>query len=210
MSSEQEKHNTLRIPMVDENGMSEAQQKVYDRIVSGKRGKIVAPMRALLHSPELADRTQLLGEFVRYDTDLPDTVSELVILCVGRYWNCQQEWSIHAGIARETGLNAYIVEAIRKAEVPAFEDPMQIAVYEFTREILEYGNVSDRVYRNAMTVMDAKALIELTGIIGYYTLLAMTLNAHRVPQDETDQNSSLNLPDQDELLAPTRLPAAMK
>lgn len=209
MSFESTHQQAPRIHMADDGPMDEAQQKVYDKIVRGKRGKIVAPFRALLHSPELADRSQLLGEFVRYETSLPEMISELAILCIGRYWNCRAEWSIHANIAREAGLSKHIVEAILKAEVPPFEEPLQIAVYEFTREMLENAQVSDNIYQNAQNFLGTKALIELTGIIGYYTYMAMTLNAHHVPFEDGGNTSFLEFQKNVDTLKPTRLPAAI-
>ena len=64
--------------------MSAEQRRVHDKVVSGRRGKIVGPLRAALHSPELADRWQALGEFLRYNTTLSPRLSELTILVAGR------------------------------------------------------------------------------------------------------------------------------
>ncbi len=194
--------------MADELALNTAQKEVFDKIVGGKRGKLLGPFRALLHSPELADRTQLLGEFVRYDSSLPAALSELAILCIARYWNCRQEWSIHAGFAEAAGLDPEIINAISQAQVPAFEDPLQIAVYEYCRELLAFGRLSDTVYRHAREVLADRGLIELTGLIGYYTMLAFTLNAHQVPLDDnTDLLTELE--DDSESLSPTLLPPAI-
>ena len=197
-----------RIPMADSGQMSEAQQCVYDKIVSGKRGRIVGPLRAALHSPELADRWQMLGEFLRYGTQLPAQLSELAIIVTGRFWNCQLEWLIHAEVARKEGLDAEIIESIRTAQSPAFSAPLDAAVYEYTRELLEFGQVSDSTYRALLTLTDEVSVVELTGVIGYYSMVAMTLNAHQVPLPEDEPGSLLELPGDVELLKPTRLPRA--
>lgn len=203
-------NSSPRINMPDDGPMNPEQNAVYQKIVNGKRGKIVGPLRPLLYSPELADRVQSLGEHVRYDTSLPQQLSEFTIICVGRYWNCQIEWSIHADIAVTVGVDIEIIEAIRKAQPPALQNPMQIVVYEFTRELLEFGQVSELVYKNALSLLGEKALVELTGIIGYYTLTAMTLNAHHVPLTDSGKFRPLELPETLDKLKPTCLPASLK
>lgn len=197
-----------RIPMADLGHLSAAQDAVLGKIISGKRGKLVGPLRVALHSPELADRWQALGEFLRFDTALPARISELAIIATGRYWNCQLEWVIHSGIAAEAGLGAGIIESIRNAQTPVFDDPLQKSVYDFARELLEYGRASDGVYNELLSLIDAAALVELTAVIGYYTMVAMTLNAHQVPLPDDETSARLDLPKGDGMLKPTLLPLA--
>lgn len=196
-----------RIPMIDPERLSESQQVVYDKIVSGARGVIVGPLRVALHSPELADRWQSLGEFLRFNTTLPKVVSELAIIVTGRYWNSQVEWSIHAGIALDCGVPDEVVEAIRRAEAPVFDDPAHALVYEFTRSLLEFGQVDDDVYQALYDLTDEHFLVELTALVGYYSLVAMTLNVHRVPLPENLPARGLDLPETGALMHPARLPA---
>ncbi len=198
-----------RIPMADEGALNVEQHKVLNKIIGGKRGKQVGPFRALLHSPELADRTQQLGEFVRYDSSLPATISELAILCIARYWNCSQEWAIHAGFAEASGLDTELINAISQARVPAFQEPLQIAVYEYCRELLAFGGLSDNVYQLAQDILGDKILVELTGLIGYYTMLAFSLNAHQVPLDDSAALLPELVADSDRR-SPTRLPPAIE
>ena len=198
-----------RIAMADEGTMSARQREVYDRIVSGKRGRIVGPLRVALHSPELADRWQALGEFLRFDTGLPRELSELAIAMTGRYWNCQLEWAIHSRIAVEAGLSADIIESIRTAQPPQLDGASQVAVYEFTRELLGFGHVSDDVYAKLIDAVDVVAAVELTAIIGYYSMVAMTLNAHDVPLPADEDGPRLELPESDGPPEPTRLPSTL-
>lgn len=209
MSSEPKTGAGGRIAMADEGRMTERQLEVYDKIVSGRRGKIVGPLRAVLHSPELADRWQALGEFLRYHTQLPAVLSELAIIMTGRYWNCQLEWVIHSRIASESGVAAGVIEAIRLAEAPEFDDPLQIAVYDFTRELLAFGQVSDAAYEQLVEAVDVVATVELTAVIGYYSMVAMTLSVHDVPLPADEHSLRLDVPQRVGLLAPTRLPPAI-
>lgn len=170
-----------RIPLVSPENLSKSQQQVYDKIVSGPRGALVGPLRAALHSPELADRWQALGEFLRYRTSLPGRLSELAIIAVGRYWNSDVEWFIHAKAALSAGLSEEIIESIRCANQPVFADDDEATVYEFARQLLKTGNLHDEAYRAAHAILGTIGVVELTALVGYYSMVCMTLNAHHVP-----------------------------
>lgn len=191
-----------RIPMVSPDTMSPVQRNVYEKIVSGPRGQVTGPLRVVLHAPELADRWQALGEYLRYHTQLPKLISELAIIAVGRYWNSLPEWSIHAPIARECGVPPDVMEAIRTAGTPVFSDFASFAAYEYIRELLQFGNVADTTYARILDLIGKVALVELTGLIGYYTMVAMTLNVHEVP---APPGPLLDLPNGSGLPRPTAL-----
>src|SRR3546814_11832886 len=113
--------------------MSPEQRAVYDAVLSGPRGAVIGPLRAALHSPELADRWQKLGAFIRYRTCLPARLGELAILVTGRRWNAELEWVVHAEAARKAGLSPEVVAAIRDGRPPAFEHRDEAEASPFAR-----------------------------------------------------------------------------
>jgi 4-carboxymuconolactone decarboxylase len=160
--------------------MTPEQERVYAEIVNGPRGTIVGPLRASLHNPALADRWQKFGEILRYDTSLPPRLNELAILVTARRWNAQLEWHIHAPVAVDAGLSADAVEALRHALPPRFAGE-EADVYEFARTLQLSGNVPDDAYERVRKRWGAVGVVELSSVIGYYTLVAMTLNVHEIP-----------------------------
>jgi 4-carboxymuconolactone decarboxylase len=199
-----------RIEMANPDNLNEAQRVVYDKIVSGKRGKVVGPLRVVLHSPELADRWQAIGEHLRFDTGLPSVITELAIIATGRFWNSQVEWVIHARIAAEVGVSGDIIEAIRTSTPPFLEDSLQALVYDFTRQVLEFGQVDDELYEALLNSIGTKSLVELTAIIGYYSMVSMTLNVHHVPVPESENARRLECVDHSPLRRTTPLPERIK
>lgn len=169
----------LHLPTVDE--LNVEQRSVYDEVVSGRRGQLVGPLRAVIHSPELAARWSRIGEFLRYSTSLPAKLNELAIIVVGRHWNSQLEFSIHAEAARAAGLDPSCIEAIRLARAPTFADPAEAEVYEYARLLLQTGTLTDDVHGAVTARWGARGAVELTGVIGYYTMVSLTLNAHQIP-----------------------------
>lgn len=174
-----------RVSLPDPADMNDAQLEVYNKVVSGPRKKLVGPLRAALHNPALADRWQAFGQVLRYETSLPPAMSELAILVVGRHWNSELEWTIHAGEARKAGVDEGVIEAIRTCKLPDFTDADQVGIYEFTRELLEVGRVSDANYTSVLNRWGEVATVELTALVGYYSMVAMTLNAHQIPLPDT-------------------------
>ncbi len=163
--------------------LNEEQARIYDAILES-RGSISGPFGVWLHSPELADRAQRLGEFVRYRTILAPRLSELAILVTARFWDCQVEWSLHEPFAVESGLGDDIIDAIRHGRAPDFGREDERVVFDYVSELIGKHVVPDGVFNAAMEAFGKTGVVELTGIVGYYSLVAQTLNAFQVPVPE--------------------------
>jgi len=170
-----------RIPLPGREDLDAAQREVWDRVVSGPRGTVIGPLRAAIHNAELAGRWSALGEALRFNTSLPKRLSELAICVTGRRWSSQVEWFVHARVALESGVPSPVLEAIRAGVAPDFADPQEALIYDYARELQQDGRVSDTTYAAAREAFGVKGVVELTALIGYYTMVSMTLNAHGVP-----------------------------
>lgn len=169
-----------RLGPFDPATLTAAQRGVVDEVRAGRRGSVPANVVAWLPSPELARRAAALGEFVRYQTSLGRRLSELAILVVARHWSCAYEWAIHAGEALAAGVPAPVIEAVRHDRAPALEEP-DATVHAFARELVASGRVSDATYARATAALGETGVVDLVGVVGYYTLVAFTLNARDVP-----------------------------
>jgi 4-carboxymuconolactone decarboxylase len=170
-----------RIPLFPIETMSDAQRQVYDGIVNGPRGKLEGPLRAALHQPVLADKWQALGAELRYRTSLPPRLSELAILITARHWHSQFEWYAHEPHARTAGLTSAVIDAIRVGERPALVEQDAQAVYDYCTELFAQRRITDATYQRALSALGTVGLVELTALIGYYGMVAMTLIAHEIP-----------------------------
>jgi 4-carboxymuconolactone decarboxylase len=174
-----------RLPEIDAGKLNPEQRKVYDAIAGGPRGGVRGPFLALLHVPELADRIQRLGELIRYNTSLGRRLSELAIITTARAMRCQYEWYAHAKLAAEAGVSADVIEAIRAEQTPRFSDQNERLVFAFAQELASAKRVSDATYAACTQAFGVNGAVELAGMVGYYAMLAMTLNGHdiRPPAD---------------------------
>ena len=161
--------------------LTQEQQRVADAISGGLRGEIPGPLAMWLLRPEFADRAQRLGEYARYRTRLPPSLSEIAILAVARYWGSEFEWHAHKQIAIDAGVSPDMIESIRTHQVPDWETSEQATVHEFSKTLLESQRVSDDLFERAIAVLGQEGVVDLIGILGYYSLISMTINVFDVP-----------------------------
>jgi 4-carboxymuconolactone decarboxylase len=173
-----------RMPPLNDEAMTDEQRRCAREIAAGPRGAVYGPFIPLLRSPELAAHAQRMGEYLRYRSAI-GTLSELAILVVARAWSQPVEWAIHAPIALSVGIAAETIAAIAANTRPAGLPDDQQIVYNFCSELCKDKRVSDATYARANARFGEKGLVDLVGINGYYTLLAMVMNVARTPAAES-------------------------
>jgi 4-carboxymuconolactone decarboxylase len=179
----------MRVKDLSPEDMSVEQRAVVAEAASGKRGRVPAPLRAWLHSPELGRRAQKLGEFIRYDTSLPPHLSELAILVTARHWTSHYEWYAHKRDGLKAGIDPAIIEAIAGRRQPSFPEPKAELVHDYVKTLLATSRVPDALHAAAVEALGEQGVVELVGIVGYYSLVALTLNAFEIelPEGETPE-----------------------
>ncbi|MBM3597420.1 MAG: carboxymuconolactone decarboxylase family protein [Alphaproteobacteria bacterium] len=177
----------MRIDLIPLDRMDAAQRRIHDEAVAGKRGRLPAPLAAWLHSPPMAEHAQRLGAFLRYDTSLSPALSELAILVTARAWTSHYEWYAHKKEALKAGVDAAAIDAIAERRRPALTDPAAEAVYDYATALHERHVVTDEIHGRARRHLGERGIVELIGLLGYYTLISMTLNALEIglPEGET-------------------------
>lgn len=177
-----------RLREIPESELDEAQRAAVAEAVSGVRGRMPAPMRAWIASPELAARAQKLGEFLRYGTALGPRLSELAILVTARAWTSQYEWFVHEKAARAAGLAEGVIAAVAARARPDFADEREEIVHDIALVLHAERRLPEALYARGRALLGERALVELIGVLGYYTLVSMTLNVFEigVPPGESD------------------------
>ncbi len=170
-----------RIPLPTRDEMTPEQATVHDRVVSGPRGTIIGPLRAAIHNPELAAAWSALGEVLRFRTCLPKRLNELAIITTARRYTSQIEWWVHARAAAEAGLPAAVIAAIQAGRAPHLDEAADAEIYAFTRAIHLQAQAPPAAYDAIVARWGARGVVDLTALIGYYTMVSFTLNAHEIP-----------------------------
>ncbi len=171
-----------RIPLVTEQTMTAEQRQVFDAMVTGPRKSApVGPLAIAMHRPELAQAMSNLGLVLRFGSSFKPRVREFTILLTGRYWDCQFEWASHEGEARKAGLSDASIETLRAQGTNAgesrFDAADEQAIHDYGIELLTKHFASDTTYQRVLALFGVAGVVELNALIGYYTLVALTLNA---------------------------------
>ena len=179
----------MRLKLLSPDDMSADQKQTYDESIVSKRGSPPPPMMAWLNSPEMARHATRLGAFLRYDTSMPAAESELAILVTARHWTSHYEWWAHKRLALAGGLPLAIIEDIRNRRTPTFEDPKARVIYDVSKSLHEGHGLETPLYDEAVKVLGERALVEIIGLCGYYTMVSMTLNTFQfeLPEGEVSE-----------------------
>jgi 4-carboxymuconolactone decarboxylase len=170
-----------RFPPLPANQMTDVQKKIVADIVAGPRGTFVGPFVVLLRSPELEDRLQKVGEYLRFKAAIGRRNTEFVILIAGRAWSQQFEWGQHAPIAQKEGIEPEKIAAIADGRRPANMTDDEDMLYNFTDELLRNKTVSEPTFARVKARFGEQGVVDLTGLMGYYTTLAMIMNMAQTP-----------------------------
>jgi 4-carboxymuconolactone decarboxylase len=152
------------------------QQLAAQAIIDGPRGALYGPFVPLLRSPELMEHAQRMGEYLRYRSAIGTRLSELAILVTARQWNQQVEWAIHAPIAKQEGIPDTVIDAIAHGRRPDGMRSDEAVVHDFCVELQRDKRVSDTTYAAALACFGEQGVVDLLGLNGYYTFLAMVMN----------------------------------
>ncbi len=170
-----------RMPPIPADKMTDAQNKASAELLSGPRKALDGPFVPLIRSPEFMTRLQKTGEYLRFNTKLGPSISEFIILITARHWTQQFEWDTHVGIAGKAGVKPEIIAAIAEGRRPVGMSLDEEMIHNFCTELLHNQCVSDDTYARVLNRFSEQGVIDITGLVGYYSLLGMVMNVARSP-----------------------------
>jgi 4-carboxymuconolactone decarboxylase len=182
---------TDRFPILKPDQLTTDQRKLVETLMSGPRGgdtgpeavsRMLArgPFNAWVRSPDLGDRLQRVGEYLRYNTSLPLRLNEFAILIAAREWSSQYEWYAHHPLAMKAGLDPKIAADLALGKLPANMKEDEAAVYDFCIQLHRNKKVDDAAYKRTLALFGEKGVMDLIGVTGYYTLVSMTISVAEV------------------------------
>jgi len=170
-----------RMPPIPADKLTEAQKKAIEEFKAARSVDISGPFVAMLRSPEVMTRARAMGDYLRFRSSLPPRLSEFVILMTARRWTQQYEWNAHAPLAIKGGLKESIVKAVADGRKPEGLAEDEEIVYALFDEIQKNQTIADATYARAVAKIGEQGIIDVMGITGYYTMLAMVMNTARTP-----------------------------
>ena len=170
-----------RLPDISPAQYDADQKKAAEEFQAARKAPLSGPFQTMMYSPEVMSRARAMGDYLRFHSAIGNTLSELVILVTARAWSQGYEWSAHQPLALKAGISRDIVDAIAEGRRPTAMSADEEIAYDFTMELQNNKGVSDTTYAKAEKRWGKKGAVDIAGISGYYTFLALQLNMARQP-----------------------------
>jgi len=173
------------MPPLPADKMTGAQRKAAEEMIVGPRKGVKGPFVPLLRSPELMDRLQKVGEYLRFQSSLEQRISEFIMLVVSREWTQHFEWFVHVPLGRKAGISEDTIAALAEGRRPPDMSEDEELAYDFCEELLRTKGVSEPTYRRAVMKFGENGVIDMIGVAGYFTTVSMVMNvAHSPPPED--------------------------
>ena len=165
-----------RVPLITSKDQVPAQHHAIVDGIVGSRGSLQGPFSVFLHSPEISERVAHLGALVRFEGTLDFRVRVLAAMTVAREFEAMYVWGAQTGSARKRDVPETTITAIKENRSDGIP-PEDLQIIDFTRQLLRKHRVDDATAQAMLARFGNDQFIQLTGAIGYYSMLCMTVNA---------------------------------
>lgn len=169
----------MRLPKLSYEQLTPKQKEVWDKHAS-RRDRVSGPYNVWLHSPELMEKVSAISNYMRFDCGLPVKLREFGILVTARYWDAQYSWNAHVDKAIAAGIPEDVVRDLAAGRKPNFKADDERIYYNFAMEALENHFVSQKTFDEARKIFGERALVDLIGSVGYFSMLQICLNSAEV------------------------------
>jgi 4-carboxymuconolactone decarboxylase len=165
------------------------QRAFADKEIARGRKPETGPFNIYLRSPEMAELSQPLGDYLRFKAPTPRKFKEIAIMLTSRYWGGQYVWYSHRQQALDAGLSPAFIAAMAAGERPASMSPDEATIYDFCTQLLSTRQVSDNNFKAAKALIGERGIVEIVGLMGQYTGLTMlfVVDQYPVPAGAPDE-----------------------
>jgi 4-carboxymuconolactone decarboxylase len=161
--------------------LTSEQRAFADKEIAGGRKPETGPFNIYLRSPEMAELSRPLGDYLRFKAPMPRKFKEIAIMLTSRYWGGQYVWYSHRQQALDAGLSPAFITAMAAGERPANMSPDEATMYDFCTQLLSTRQVSDTNFKAAKALIGERGIVEIVGLMGQYTGLTMLFVVDRYP-----------------------------
>ena len=168
-----------RLPLILKDSLDEEGRRIFEAI-NGKNGDMprLGPPASSMYSLAAAEPYDRLNQVLRSANVIGPQFFEISTLVPAREFNQQYEWTAHELGARRAGVAQEVIDVIKHGRPTAGLPEKEAATIEFGRALLR-GNrqVPPELFAKMVSLFGERGTIEITMIMGDYTMTAMLLNA---------------------------------
>lgn len=183
-----------RMPALTDAQMNDAQRKAAADLIAGPRKGVFGPFIPLLRSPELMDRLQRVGEYLRFGSTVPARLNEFAMCITARHTTNHFEWAVHYPNAVKLGVAKEALDAIGDGRQPHGLPADEALVHDFVSELLAHHGVCDATYGRAVESLGEQGVIDLVGLVGYFIAICLVMNVAHSPAPKSEAPALAHLP----------------
>jgi len=168
-----------RLPLLERHELDAEGQQHYDTVVSPQSRTLVGlrgPSGIWLHSPKLAGFLRAANQYLRFETELDRRLTELAILVTARELDNQFEWAAHEPAALAEGLDAKIIEVVKRRHPVGRLGKREAVIIAFGRELFRKRKLSSATFARAVALFGHRGVLELAALMGNYAMTAVILD----------------------------------
>jgi 4-carboxymuconolactone decarboxylase len=177
-----------RMPDIPADKLTDEQKKVVAEFAAARGnergGNLFGPYVALGRDPEVLRYTEQLGNYLQFKSVLPPKIRQFIMAITARQWSQEYMWGVHCPQSLKNGVSTETVKALAEGRRPTGMTEDEAITYDFMDELHRNQSVSDKTYSMALSKFGEQGIIDMIGLNGYYTYIAMVLNATRHPVNE--------------------------
>lgn len=150
-------------------------KSIYDAMIAKRKSQgapFDGPYAALMNHPELCQKIEALGFFLKFQGHLPREIYQFVVLSVAKQTNALFEWTDHVEHAKAAGVSDGVLEVIRTQGISgAFDMPYQSAA-QVLKATLAWQCIPELVQTAAIKNFGMHGFIEIVVLSGFYQMFS--------------------------------------
>lgn len=167
------------------DAMSSEMKDAYD-FTHELRGLVPGPHKIWLANPKLSKTIVPTGAYYQSASTLTKAQIEIATNLVCGRWGSAYASYEHELIGERDGhLEPRHAEALIAGLPTSFDDPREQVVHELSSALLAARVVPMGLYRRARELLGDAGIVDVTVLLGWFTMVCLTLRAYDVPADAT-------------------------
>jgi alkylhydroperoxidase family enzyme len=170
-----------RVPYIEKAGADPEVTKLYEGFETqfGIHG-VPNVAKALANSPGLAMKVFPLANYFMNQSSLQPRVRELAVLMLMKRCDCEYGFVRHIDIAKRVGLTQEQIDDIGSyATSSRFTDNDKL-ILRYAEELTTKARADDDLFRKVEAIVGKDNIVDLTGAIAFWNMMARNLNALQV------------------------------
>jgi 4-carboxymuconolactone decarboxylase len=168
-----------RLPLIPKDSLDAEGQRIFEAI-NGKDSNTprLGPPNSSMYSLAAAEPYDRLNQLLRSANVIGPQFFEISTLVPAREFNQQYEWTAHELGARRVGVAQEVIDVIKHDRPTTGLPEKEATAIEFGRAMLRGDRqVPPELFAKMVALFGERGTIEITMVMGDYTMTAMLLNA---------------------------------